>query len=143
MAYKRFRIVLSKGWALLVCSFSVVLLALMSSCRSKKLNKTVEPEPVEEYVEEPYIEPEPEPVAEPEPEVEEQELSMEDIFNSVSNGLMKMEFDEEDDSRLDVGYGKPSKKKKKKKGIEIEYDPDSDSTTVRRRHKRGDDAWGW
>lgn len=50
MAYKRFRIVLSKGWTLLVCSFSVVLLALMSSCRSKKLNKTVEPEPVEEEV---------------------------------------------------------------------------------------------
>ena len=34
----------------MVCSFSVVLLALMSSCRSKKLNKTVEPEPVEEEV---------------------------------------------------------------------------------------------
>ena len=117
-----------------------------------------EPEPIEEPVveEEPVIEPEPvvepEPVAEPEPveEVptfdipEDQELSMEDIFNSVSNGLMKMsDYDEDDELKLDPGYGKPSKKKKKKKGIEIEYDPDSDSTTVRRKHKRGDDDWGW
>lgn len=48
MAYKKFRIVLSKGWTLLVCSLSVAVLALMSSCRSKKLNKSVEPDPVEE-----------------------------------------------------------------------------------------------
>ena len=48
MAYKRFRIVLSKGWTLLVCSLSVALLALMSSCRSKKVNKSAEPDPVEE-----------------------------------------------------------------------------------------------
>ncbi len=43
MAYKRFRIVLSKGWTLLVCSLSVAVLALMSSCRSKKLSKSVDP----------------------------------------------------------------------------------------------------
>ncbi len=101
-----------------------------------------EPEPVAEIVEEPVAEPEP--VAEAEPEVEEQELSMEDIFNSVSNGLMKMsDYEDDDDGRMDIGYSKPSKKKKKKKGVEIEYDPDSDSTTVRRKHKRGDDDWGW
>jgi len=45
MAYKRFRIVLSKGWTLLVCSFSVAVIALMGSCRSKKINKQAEPEP--------------------------------------------------------------------------------------------------
>ncbi len=110
-----------------------------------------EPEPVSEP--EPYIEPEPmpepEPVSEPEPAPaaadlpEDQEISMEDIFNSVSNGLMNMNFDDDDEIKQDLGYGKPSKKKKKKKGIEIEYDPDSDSTTVRRKHKRGDDDWGW
>lgn len=105
----------------------------------------VQPEPViePEPVEEPFIEPEPaaEPVAE---YPEEPELSMEDIFNSVSSGLMKMsDYDDEDDMKMDAGYGKPSKKKKKKKGVEIEYDPDSDSTTVRRKHKRGDDDWGW
>lgn len=48
MAYKKIRIVLSKGWTLLVCSLSVAVLALMSSCRSKKLSKSVEPDPVEE-----------------------------------------------------------------------------------------------
>ncbi|MBR5159581.1 MAG: hypothetical protein IKW84_08380 [Bacteroidaceae bacterium] len=45
MAYKRFRIVLSKGWTLLVCTFSVAVLALTVSCRSKKVNKQAEPEP--------------------------------------------------------------------------------------------------
>ena len=122
----------------------------------------IEPEPVPEAVEEPEPEPEiePEPVyempAEPEPEPEaepepvsydipeDQELSMEDIFNSVSNGLMKMsDYDDDEETGMDTGYSKPSKKKKKKKGLEIEYDPDSDSTMVRRKHKRGDDDWGW
>lgn len=110
----------------------------------------IEPEPVAEPEPEPVVEPEP--TAEPEPEPapapveipEEPELSMEDIFNSVSNGLMKMsDYDDDDDMKMDTEYSKPAKKKKKKKGIEIEYDPDSDSTTVRRKHKRGDDDWGW
>ena len=100
----------------------------------------IEPEPVvEEYIE---PEPEPEPIAEP--AVDEPELSMEDIFNAASSDLMKMtDYDDDDDRKLDNDYSKPAKKKKKKKGIEIEYDPDSDSTTVRRKHKRGDDDWGW
>jgi hypothetical protein len=41
MAYKRFRIVLSKGWTLLVCLVSVVV--VVCSCRSKKVNKSEEP----------------------------------------------------------------------------------------------------
>ena len=52
MAYKRFRIVLSKGWTLLVCSLSVATLALMASCRSKKVTKAEEPEPEKEDVNE-------------------------------------------------------------------------------------------
>ena len=102
-----------------------------------------EPEPEFEPAEEPYTEPEP--AAEPAPELpEDQELSMEDIFNSVSSGLMKMsDYDDDDEMKMDNPYSKPSRKKKKKKGVEIEYDPDSDSTTVRRKHKRGDDDWGW
>ena len=48
MAYKRFRIVLSKGWTLLVCSLSVAVLALNVSCRSKKVNKQAEPEPADD-----------------------------------------------------------------------------------------------
>ena len=47
MAYKRFRIVLSRGWTLIVCSVSVAVLAL-SGCRSKKVNKTVEVDSVED-----------------------------------------------------------------------------------------------
>ena len=48
MVYKRFRIFVSKGWTLLVCSLSIAVLALMSSCRSKKLNKSAEPDPAQE-----------------------------------------------------------------------------------------------
>lgn len=48
MAYKRFRIFVSKGWTLLVCYLSIAVLALMSSCRSKKLNKSAEPDPAQE-----------------------------------------------------------------------------------------------
>jgi len=48
MAYKRFRIFVSKGWTLLVCSLSIAVLALMSSCRSKKLSKSAEPDPAQE-----------------------------------------------------------------------------------------------
>ena len=39
---------MSKGWTLLVCSLSIAVLALMSSCRSKKLNKSAEPDPAQE-----------------------------------------------------------------------------------------------
>lgn len=48
MAYKRFRLFLSKGWTLLVCSLSVAVLALMGSCRSKKANKTAQDDSMEE-----------------------------------------------------------------------------------------------
>jgi hypothetical protein len=46
MAYRKFRIVLSKGWTLLVCSLSVAVIAL-TGCRSKKVSKTSEPAPQE------------------------------------------------------------------------------------------------
>ena len=48
MEFKKFRIVLSRGWTIVVCSFSVIVLAMMGSCRSKKVNKTDEPLPVDE-----------------------------------------------------------------------------------------------
>ena len=53
MVYRKFRIVLSKGWTVLICSVSIAVLALMSSCRSKKVPKTaeaVEEEPQTEEV---------------------------------------------------------------------------------------------
>ena len=39
MAYRKFRIALSKGWTLILCSVSVAVLALLGSCRSKKVAK--------------------------------------------------------------------------------------------------------
>lgn len=49
MRYRTLRIVISKGWTFLVCSLSVAFLALISSCRSKKVNKAPEvTEPEEE-----------------------------------------------------------------------------------------------
>lgn len=42
MTYRKFKIALSKGWTLLVCSISVVVLTLTVSCRSKKVTKTPE-----------------------------------------------------------------------------------------------------
>lgn len=42
MIYKKFTIAVSKGWALIVCSVSVAVLALMGSCRSKKVDKAPE-----------------------------------------------------------------------------------------------------
>ena len=39
MKFRKIKLFVSKGWALLVCSFSVAVLALMSSCRSKKVDK--------------------------------------------------------------------------------------------------------
>ncbi len=102
--------------------------------------QTAEPEPAAEAVEEPAAEPEP---AAEEP-AEEQEMSMEDIFNSVQSDLSSMSGYEEDEEMPGDDYSKPGKKgKKNKKGREIEYDPESGSTTVRRKHKRGDDDWGW
>ena len=47
MAYKRFRIALSKGWTLIVCSFTVAILAI-TGCRSKKVNKTAQEDPAYE-----------------------------------------------------------------------------------------------
>ena len=106
-----------------------------------------EPEPAAEEPEPAVSEPEPvieesEPVVtEPEPASDEPEPSMEEIFSNAS--LRMSDYEDEDDNRIDIEYTKPAKKKKKKKGVEIEYDPDSDSTTIRRKHKRGDDDWGW
>ena len=51
MSYKKCRIYISKGWTLIVCSVSIFVLALMSSCRSKKVAKT--PEPVVEETPQP------------------------------------------------------------------------------------------
>ena len=48
MTYRKLKIYLSKGWTLMVCSLSVAVIALMGSCRSKKVNKTAEPDVAED-----------------------------------------------------------------------------------------------
>lgn len=40
MALKRIRIIASKMWTVTVCFFSVAVLSLFGSCRSKKVTKT-------------------------------------------------------------------------------------------------------
>ena len=44
MKFRNIRIVFTKGWTLLVCLFTVVIIAC--SCRSKKVSKSPEPDPV-------------------------------------------------------------------------------------------------
>ena len=39
MKFRKIKLFVSKGWTLIICSFSVAVLALMSSCRSKKVDK--------------------------------------------------------------------------------------------------------
>ncbi|MBO7050822.1 MAG: hypothetical protein J6W42_09470 [Bacteroidaceae bacterium] len=48
MTYRKLKIYLSKCWTLTVCSLSVAVIALMGSCRSKKVNKTAEPDVTED-----------------------------------------------------------------------------------------------
>ncbi len=48
MAYRKFRIALSKGWTYMICSLSVAVLALVG-CRSKKVaQEQQEPEPLQD-----------------------------------------------------------------------------------------------
>ena len=42
MRFNKFRIFVSKGWTFIICSLSVAMLALMGSCRSKKVAKAQE-----------------------------------------------------------------------------------------------------
>ena len=94
---------------------------------------------------------EPESAVEPEtqPEMKEEsaeEVSFDELFNSTKSDFSNASFypDEEEEEESTTASGdKPQKKKKKKKGVEIEFDPDQNTTLVRRKHKRGDDDWGW
>jgi hypothetical protein len=48
MAYRKFKIALSKGWTYMICSLSVAVLALVG-CRSKKVaQEQQEPEPLQD-----------------------------------------------------------------------------------------------
>ena len=49
----------------------------------------------------------------------------------------------EDFGEVSGDSDRKKKKKGRRKNTEIEYDPDSDSTVVRKKHRRGDEDWGW
>ncbi len=58
MKFRKIKLFVSKGWTLIICSFSVAVLALMSSCRSKKVDKAPDvpdEDPSEEIMEESVI----------------------------------------------------------------------------------------
>lgn len=83
----------------------------------------------------------PEEISERQEETE--EVSFDELFNTIRTDVMIHDDDTEDEDR-DGLDSKKGKKKKKKKNVEVEYDPDKDMTLVRRKHKRGDDEeWGW
>ncbi|NMC47363.1 MAG: transcription termination/antitermination protein NusA [Chloroflexi bacterium] len=107
----------------------------------------VEPEVTEEIEEEAIVQPAVEAEAlveeEKQPENKEeagQELSFEEMFKLETQKISEKSFEEEDEEE---DSDKDGKKKKKRKYQEIEYDPDLDLTLVKKKHKRGDEEWGW
>lgn len=76
------------------------------------------------------------------PAENEEDISFDDLFRMIPVAS-EVDYSEEfaDSSGGDSDHRK--KKKNRKKNTEIEYDPDSDSTVVRKKHRRGDEDWGW
>ena len=71
----------------------------------------------------------------------EEEVSFDDLFKLIP---VVSDIDYGDDFADSSAESDRKKKKKgRKKNTEIEYDPDSDSTVVRKKHRRGDEDWGW
>ncbi|AOH43923.1 transcription termination factor NusA [Anaerolineaceae bacterium oral taxon 439] len=76
--------------------------------------------------------------AESEPE---EDVSFDDLFKLIP---VASEIDySEDFGEVSGDSDRKKKKKGRRKNTEIEYDPDSDSTVVRKKHRRGDEDWGW
>ncbi len=70
-----------------------------------------------------------------------EDVSFDDLFKLIP---VTSEIDYSEDFGDASGDSDRKKKKKgRKKNTEIEYDPDSDSTVVRKKHRRGDEDWGW
>ncbi len=77
-----------------------------------------------------------------EEEEEEEEASFDELFSLKSAEVVApAEFEEEEEE--DATGKKKKKGKRKKKHVEVEYDPERDMTLVRKKHKRGDEGWGW
>lgn len=98
----------------------------------------------EDVTEEPEVtEPKPEEEVSVEKPVEnEEDISFDDLFKMIP---VTTDIDYSEDFGDSTGGDSDHRRKKKnrKKNTEIEYDPDSDSTVVRKKHRRGDEDWGW
>jgi N utilization substance protein A len=76
----------------------------------------------------------------------EEETPFDQLFTLKPEMIDGVDNDVDAETEEDDGTKKDSDKKKKKKkhsNIEIEYDPERDLTTVRKKHKRGDEGWTW
>jgi len=76
----------------------------------------------------------------------EEESTFDQLFTLKPEMIDGAEVEVETEEEEDDGTKKDSDKKKKKKkhsNVEIEYDPERDLTTVRKKHKRGDEGWTW
>ena len=70
-----------------------------------------------------------------------EDVSFDDLFKLIP---VASEIDySEDFGEVSGDSDRKKKKKGRRKNTEIEYDPDSDSTVVRKKHRRGDEDWGW
>jgi N utilization substance protein A len=76
----------------------------------------------------------------PEVKEEEEEPSLDQLFTLKPESLTPVETSEDEEEDDKTGKGK---KKKKKKHVEVEYDPERDMVLIKKKHKRGDDSWGW
>lgn len=98
-------------------------------------------EPVEEVVAsvEADVEAEPEPVV---ADVPEEDVSFDDLFKLVSV-TTDVDYSDDDSDYSGESDRKSKRGKKRRKNTEIEYDPESGSTVMRKKHRRGDEDWGW
>lgn len=76
---------------------------------------------------------------------EEEEPSLDKLFELKPEALEPVIFSEDEEEEEVIGAGKDKKKgkKKKKKHVQVEYDPDRDTVIVRRKHRRDGEGWDW
>ncbi len=84
------------------------------------------------------------PVAEPVEEEPAEEISFDQLFSSDNADIAEATYEEEEEEEeVTTADGTTKKKKKKKKSREVEFDPEANRLVVKKKHKRGDDAWDW
>jgi len=75
---------------------------------------------------------------------EEEEPSLDKLFELKPEALEPAIFiDEDEEEEISTGKEKKKGKKKKKKHVQVEYDPDRDTVIVHRKHRRDGEGWDW